>query len=333
MDGTAVLSCTKGIGIFVFGCIYKYRGNFMKKRFMLLMSGFSVLMALLFFNSCRTAPSEAVPAEVVRLDPAGEGQERWRGLNSYSAVSTVYRGLFSRFGLSEGLTTDEKWKVLEGIYFLNEFIPREEEGIGALPLSSIHIDGFFQSGDPLMLVTVWIGGTGERIEWMSNCIHSPVAGGPLLGKGAFIGNQGDIYNYDDALYIKGGRVVRAADLDPALRVREQNPGNEEVAAVMIGQALLYGEAPVDQFQQISGHLKLIGNRWAATGEDLAFAALLVLAEWEMAMGNFLSAEAGLDRIAKERALEDDPRRLLIRRSREVLELSMRFEKRRQERLR
>jgi hypothetical protein len=287
------------------------------------MKKFCIICTVLFCTACAGMRDQAdAPAGRVEITITEEApQQRWKSLNAFSAVSALYRGLFCRFHLVDSLSLQDKWKIIEAVYTVTPPIagPEPEKR-----LVEMRITGFYESGDPLIVAAGWFTGGLERVEWISNCIHSPLVNGPLLGRGAFIGNQGELYNYDDALYIHGGRVVRAADLNLPEELDLSADASPGIAVVMMGQALLYGGRSPEEHRETEKELFALAGLWPKRRDDAVFAAVLVTAEWEMASGRYGEAEEVLERLLRYLSAGEEARRNLVGSEKEILALTRRL---------
>lgn len=213
---------------------------------------------------------------------AGLKEDPGRSFHPYSAVSALYRGLFLRFGLHH-LSLDEKWRLIRTFYF---YTPYAEEGSSFTRCS---IDGFYESGDELQLIASWFR-EPDRLEWISDCIHSPLLQGPLLGRGAFIECQGQLYNYDDNLIMKGRSPVRLADLRSIKALKADGlPGarSSEMERLRLLKLCLHAAAfhELEQFE-------------VDTSCPKTFFHQLLEAEYHLALGDYQAFEwvmAGLPR--------------------------------------
>ncbi len=287
------------------------------------MKRFCIICAIILCTACAgmreqaDAPAGRVEIIITEEDP----QQRWKSLNAFSAVSALYRGFFCRFHLVDSLSLQDKWRIIEAVYTVTPPIA------GSKPekrLVEIRIGGFYESGEPLIVMAGWFTDGRERVEWISNCIHSPLVNGPLLGRGAFIGNQGELYNYDDALYIRGGRVVRAADLNLTEGLDLSSAASAGIASVIQGQAMLYGGEEPGWHRETAEELYTLAGLWPDRMDDTVFAAVLVTAEWEMASGRYGAAEELLERLLRHIPGGKEAKRNLVRNGKEILVLTRRF---------
>ncbi len=282
-----------------------------------------LICAVLFCTACAGMMEQAdAPAPGVEILITEElPQQRWKQLNPFSAVSALYRGLFCRFHLLDSLSIQDKWTIIEAVYTIT---PPIEGPDTEKRLVEMRIPGFYESGEPLIVAAGWFTGGQERVEWISNCIHSPLVNGPLLGRGAFIGNQGELYNYDDALYIRGGRVVRAADLMLLENLDLSHAASAGIASVMLGQALLYGGSVPGEHPGTGEELSALAALWPGRRDNTVFAAVLVTAEWKMAAGSYGEAEELLEQLLRHLPAEEKARRKLVGNEKELLMLTRRF---------
>jgi hypothetical protein len=273
------------------------------------------LLLLGFFSSCAGFSNGAAmdrPSQD-RVTIVEAAEELTFPLESYFAVASIYRGLFEPLSLDIKLSLDEKWEILSALYFQSPLLDEIAGGnLDEAPPGSLEISGFYETGDALKILFTRFPDP-YRLEWMSNCIYSPIVKGPLLGRGEFIGNRGQVYNYGDTILLARGRPLRFVEvedsrsyLDALVEKRSAEPG-----------ALLDTVSDVERLNAIL--ILLEGGRMEDTeiverylnSLDQTIPVRLIKAEWALAAGNNSEAIRFLDEV-KELPPEttEDSRRII-----------------------